>query len=288
MHVVHDRAVVRRLADAARASGRRVGFVPTMGALHEGHMTLVDEARRRADFVVVSVFVNPLQFGANEDLGKYPRTLPSDSALCAARGVDLVYAPDVPTMYPDGFATTIEVSGVTERLEGAHRPGHFRGVATVVAKLFSMVGPAVAIFGRKDYQQLRVIDRMTRDLDLPIEVVGMPTSRDSDGLARSSRNRYLDERARARALAIPRGIAEAASAYGNGVRDAGELARLVRAPIEQDFDSIDYIEVVHADTLEPLHSDEEPRVVLVAARVAGTRLIDNHAFGVDTPPARIP
>lgn len=282
--LVHEPNELRDACDAARSRGIRVGLVPTMGALHEGHMRLVDEAKRRSDFVVVTIFVNPMQFGPNEDLAKYPRTLEADVERCRARDVDLVFAPRPDSMYPPGFASRVEVDGLTAVLEGAHRPGHFSGVCTVVTKLFQLTGKSTAIFGRKDYQQYRVIDRMTRDLDMPIEIVGMTTVRESDGLALSSRNRYLSESDRIRALAIARGLRAAVDAHAAGERSPAALEALVRAPIESDFDSIDYVTVVDAHTLHPPTEGTTTLIALVAARVGTTRLIDNLVFGEDPRP----
>lgn len=280
--LVHDTATLGSALADARRLGKRVGFVPTMGALHEGHFALVDEAKRVADFVVVSIFVNPMQFGPAEDFSRYPRTLESDVAGCEGRGVDIVFAPDADTMYPVGYSTSVDVAGLTEVLEGVHRPGHFRGVATVVAKLFAMVGPCTALFGRKDYQQLQVIRRMTRDLALPVDVVGLPTVREPSGLALSSRNRYLSDFDRARALAIVTGLRAAQRAYSAGERDATRLLRLAREPVEKSFDSIDYVAVADADTLQPIEGMVGARTVIaVAAKIGQTRLIDNTVLGED-------
>jgi pantoate--beta-alanine ligase len=285
MRLVHTPHELRDACRAARHAGLRVGVVPTMGALHEGHLTLVDEARRRAEFVVVTIFVNPLQFGPREDFSRYPRTLPDDLALCAARGVDLVFAPEREAMYPAGFASTVFVRGVSEPLEGAHRPGHFDGVTTVVAKLFALVGESVAVFGRKDYQQWKVITRMTRDLDLPVEIVGHRTVREPDGLALSSRNRYLDDDARPRALGIVLGLRAAAQAFERGERDAAALEAVVRAEVAARFDAIDYVAVRDAESLAPLDGPiTERAVVAVAARLGTTRLLDNLVLGEEPTP----
>ena len=285
MEIVHEPSRMRELCDHARREGARVGIVPTMGALHAGHLALVDEARRRgATKVVVTIFVNPLQFGPNEDFGRYPRTLPDDASLCEARGVDWIFAPARESMYPDGFSSQVRVSGVTEVLEGVFRPGHFDGVTTVVAKLFGIVGPAVAIFGRKDYQQWCVLRRMVRDLDLPIEMHGMPTVREVDGLALSSRNRYLSESERARALSISRGLRAACEAFDRGERDAATLTSIARAPIEASFDAIDYVALADADSLAPITLVEDRAVIAVAARIGKTRLIDNVVLSEDRIP----
>jgi pantoate--beta-alanine ligase len=279
--VVEDRGALHALCEDARRRGLRVGFVPTMGALHEGHLSLVDAARAAgAQHVVMSIFVNPLQFGPNEDFSKYPRTFDRDLELCRSRKVDVVYVPDGRAMYPDGFQTHVEVSELTKRFEGEARPTHFRGVTTVVLKLFSAVGPCVAAFGRKDYQQWRVIDRMARDLDLPIDVLGCPIGREPDGLAMSSRNRYLDPGQRSRAIAIHRGLDAADIAYRQGERDPEKLEAIARAVIAPSFDAIDYVTVADADTLEPPSSPlDRPAVMLVVARMGATRLLDNRVLG---------
>jgi pantoate--beta-alanine ligase len=256
-----------------------------MGALHRGHLALVEEAKRRAPSVVVSVFVNPTQFGPHEDLARYPRDLASDLAKLAPLGVDLVFAPEVADMYPPGEQTRVKPGALAEPLDGAHRPGHFEGVATVVAKLFGVIGPCVAVFGRKDYQQLLVVRRMVRDLCMPVEVVGHPIVREADGLAMSSRNAYLSADERARALAIVRGLDAAATRFAQGQRDARELERAAREPIEGAATSIDYVEVRDADTLAPIQGELGSRGVLaVACRVGTTRLIDNVVLGEDGPP----
>ena len=283
IEVIDGPRALRAACDALRQGGARVGFVPTMGALHEGHLSLVDAARAHgAGPVVVSIFVNPLQFGANEDFGKYPRTFARDLELCESRGVALVYAPDRAAMYPDGFQTHVEVGALTQGFEGAARPTHFRGVTTVVAKLLSAVGPCVACFGRKDYQQWRVIERMVLDLDLPFEIVGCPIAREPDGLAMSSRNRYLDPDQRARATAIIEGLRAADRAWRAGERRGDALVELARAPIAERFDAIDYVTLADAHTLVPCGADAaQDSVLLVAARVGATRLLDNAQLGRD-------
>lgn len=280
--LVHEPSALRAACDRARARGAKVGLVPTMGALHAGHMSLVEEAKRRGcDHLVVTIFVNPLQFGPHEDFDRYPRTLEDDLAACRAAGVHTVFAPAVDAMYPPGFATTVTVSGVTEPLEGAFRPGHFAGVTTVVAKLFALAGPCTAIFGRKDYQQWKIVERMARDLDLPVEVVGAPIVRDPDGLALSSRNRYLSPQERERALGIVTGLRAAERAFAAGERDRDALSSVARAPIEARFDRIDYVALADPETLAPIESARVPERVLlaVAAHIGMTRLIDNTVLG---------
>ena len=263
-----------------------MAFVPTMGALHEGHLSLAREARRRADFVVCSIFVNPTQFGPNEDFGRYPRDLEGDVAKLGAL-VDLVFAPQVEEMYPAGERTRVRVEGLTEHLCGPHRPGHFDGVTTVVAKLFSAVGPSVAVFGKKDYQQLAVLRRMARDLLMPVEVVGHPTVREPDGLAMSSRNAYLSAEERARALTLSEGLSAASRAFAAGERSSGVLRGLALAPVAAVATSIDYVTVADADALVPFADEArvpERAVVAVACRVGATRLIDNVVLGEDPDP----
>ena len=257
-----------------------VALVPTMGALHEGHLALVREAAKRAAHVVVSIFVNPRQFGANEDLGKYPRQLAADTALLAAEGVPLLWAPDAAAMYPPGYATNVVVGGVSQGLCGAARPGHFDGVATVVCKLFNQVAPDLALFGEKDWQQLAVIRRMARDLDLMLPhadaIIGVPTVREADGLALSSRNAYLTPQQRQSAAALPRSMAGAIAAIRSGTPIRAAMAALIAALENAGFASVDFAEVRDAGDLTPLAElGPDPARLLVAARIGGTRLIDN-------------
>ena len=258
-----------------REAGETIALVPTMGALHAGHMALVDQARGAADRVVATIFVNPLQFGANEDLARYPRQEAEDAALLEAHDCDLLWMPGAAELYPPGFATTVRVAGVSERWDGAARPGHFEGVATVVAKLFTATRPALAIFGDKDFQQLAVIRRMTLDLGLGIEIVGAETVRDGDGLALSSRNAYLSEEERARAVALPQALEEAREAILGGEPVAMALEAARRRLSEAGFGPIDYVALVDAATLEPVDRPSGEMRLLAAARIGSTRLIDN-------------
>ncbi len=283
MQTVNRLGELREAVDRLRARGE-VALVPTMGALHEGHLTLVREAKRRAASVAVSIFVNPTQFGPNEDLDAYPRQLAEDSRMLEAEGVDLLWAPAVEEMYPAGFATAISVASVSEGLCGASRPGHFDGMATVVNKLFAQVRPDVALFGEKDWQQLAVIRRMARDLDLTQphadRILGVPTVREADGLALSSRNRYLSFEDRQRAAALPRLMRAAIERIEGGAHVPDALAALRDGLVEGGFDSVDYAELADAETLAPLAAlASRPARLFVAARIGGTRLIDNMACG---------
>lgn len=281
MQTVHSLDPLRRAVGELRRDGA-VALVPTMGALHEGHLTLVREARARAPSVVVSIFVNPLQFGAGEDLDAYPRQFERDCALLRAEGVDLVWAPTVEVMYPAGFATNVSVTGVSESLCGASRPGHFDGVATVVCKLFNQVSPDLALFGEKDWQQLAVIRRMARDLDLtrPFAdaIVGVPTVREADGLAMSSRNAYLTAEQRQKAAALPQAMRAAITAIEAGRDVAASRAELEQALLGGGFASVEYVELADAESLAPLPKrSDRPMRLLVAARIGTARLIDNMA-----------
>ncbi|WP_375409078.1 pantoate--beta-alanine ligase [uncultured Methylobacterium sp.] len=258
-----------------RAKGERVVLVPTMGALHAGHLALVAQAHALGRRVVVSIFVNPTQFGPTEDFSRYPRDVEADLALLAEAGVDAAYLPDVETMYPAGFSTRIEVTGLTEGLCGEYRPGHFAGVATVVAKLVNQVGPDIALFGEKDYQQLRVITRAMRDLDVPVEIRGVPTLREADGLALSSRNRYLTPAERALAPQLHATLSRIAGALAAGEPSAGPVAK-GRAELEAaGFSVVQYLSVRDAETLAPVEEVVRPARVLAAAYLGRTRLIDN-------------
>ncbi len=281
METVTTLADLRDATARLRASGE-IALVPTMGALHEGHLALVREAGKLAPHVAVSIFVNPTQFGPNEDLDAYPRQLAEDSALLEAEGVALLWAPSAAQVYPQGFATKVSVSGVSEVLCGASRPGHFDGVATVVAKLFNQVQPEIAVFGEKDWQQLAVIRRMARDLDLTFpladRIVGVPTVREADGLAMSSRNRYLSHNERSAAGALPREMKGAIARIMAGQNVGAVLNALESALIEAGFTAVDYAALADADSLELLDTASAgPARLLVAARIGSTRLIDNMA-----------
>ena len=275
MIVVERIADLRARCEAARRAGRTVGLVPTMGFFHEGHLSLMRAARANDDLVVTTVFVNPLQFGPDEDLDSYPRDVGADTAAAEAEGVDILFTPSVPEMYPEPTVTTVHVAGLTEGLCGAARPTHFDGVTTVVAKLFSIVGPCTAYFGRKDFQQLAVVRRMAADLDLPVEVAGCPLVREHDGVAMSSRNAYLsaDERERARGLFA--GLRAAAAAVENGERDAARVRAALEAEVARHGVDVEYAEVRRADDLTPLTELDGEVVVAVAAPVGRARLIDN-------------
>jgi pantoate--beta-alanine ligase len=262
---------------ALRAGGKSLALVPTMGALHAGHIALVEEARRRADRVVATIFVNPLQFGANEDLDRYPRQEEQDAEMLEQAGCDLLWLPQAQDMYPPGFATTVSVEGLSDRWDGEARPGHFDGVATVVAKLLCAVRPDIAIFGEKDFQQLAVIRRMTQDLQLGVEILGHPTIRDADGLALSSRNAYLSADERQNALALPQALNEAAAQIRSGMPVADSLAQAKERLTAAGFARIDYVALVNALTLEPLDRAGGPMRLIAAAVIGRTRLIDNIA-----------
>jgi pantoate--beta-alanine ligase len=265
-----------RGAIARLRPGRRVALVPTMGALHEGHLSLVDLATGRAEVVVVSVFVNPTQFGPNEDFDHYPRDLARDVRLLADRGASIVFAPDTRIMYPEPLLTTVTMRGITDDLEGAHRPGHFDGVLTIVTKLFHVVEPDVAVFGQKDAQQAAAIRRMVADLDFPIEVVVGPTAREPDGLALSSRNAFLSPAERREALALHAALERADSLTRQGVDDADRLLEAMREELSRHpAISVDYVAIVERDSFRPLSRLSGPAIAAVAARVGNTRLIDN-------------
>jgi pantoate--beta-alanine ligase len=269
-------AQLREWTRSHREAGRTIGLVPTMGYLHEGHLRLVDEARRRADAVILSIFVNPLQFGPTEDLARYPRDLPRDRAMAAARGVDALFVPTAETMYPAGSEVRVVPGPTAERWEGAARPGHFTGVLTVVAKLFHLVEPDLACFGRKDIQQLTLIKRMVRDLDWRIAIVDVPTVREPDGLALSSRNAYLQGADRQSALMLSRALGVAHQAFCQGERKAVALEQRMRTELEENPGvAVEYIAIVEPTSLIPVTAMDGRTIVAIAARVGGTRLIDN-------------
>jgi pantoate--beta-alanine ligase len=287
MLILHTVAALR---EARRALVGPVALVPTMGALHAGHRSLMAHGRALGAHVIATVFVNPTQFGPNEDFNTYPRDLDADAAHCEAEGCAILFAPPASEVYPEGFATTIHVAGLTDGLCGPWRPGHFDGVATVVAKLLLMAQPDLAIFGQKDYQQLAVIRRLTRDLHLPVEIIGAPTIREPDGLAMSSRNRYLTPESRAHAVKLSQGMAAAHAAWQAGERDAARLVEHAAALVRTiPNSSIDYIEVVDPDTLNDLTKtpgpipDSRGAVIALAVRVAGARLIDNLRLDAPLP-----
>jgi pantoate--beta-alanine ligase len=287
IQVCNTVAELRAASSALLAGGGRLGFVPTMGALHSGHLRLVEVARRHAERVAVSIFVNPTQFGPNEDFARYPRNLERDVDLLRGVGADLVFAPAPAEMYPADEKTRVVVADLGEHLCGPFRPGHFQGVATIVAKLFAAVGPCTAVFGRKDYQQLKIIERLARDLLLPVEVIGEPTVRDADGLALSSRNAYLRADERARALAIPRALAAVAASFERGERRAGALIEPVRTALADAGLRADYAEIADPEGLFPFEASVtvgERALVALAAFCGSTRLIDNLVLGEDAAP----
>ncbi|MCM5558281.1 pantoate--beta-alanine ligase [Pleomorphomonas sp. JP5] len=276
-------AELRERLRSARYAGKSVGLVPTMGYLHRGHASLVDRARADNDIVVTSVFVNPLQFGPNEDFARYPRDLDADRTLLAAHGADIVFAPPVEEMYARPIVTHIEVESLSARMEGERRPGHFRGVATVVGKLFNIVQPDRAYFGEKDYQQLQVIRRMVADLSFQLEIVGVPTVRDVDGVALSSRNVYLSAEERAAAPVLSRSLAAAAEAIGAGLVDAGKIEAIILGVLDAEpLAEPDLVAVAAADTLEPVDPKAPPPAIalMIAVRIGRTRLIDQRVVTV--------
>lgn len=278
MIVINTADEMRAWSEEQRCADRTIGFVPTMGALHEGHASLMRAANRDNNVAVASIFVNPTQFAPHEDFDSYPRTLDDDLALCEATGMEAVYTPAKDTVYPPGYATYVNVEGLSDGLCGRSRPIFFRGVATVVAKLFNVVRPHRAYFGRKDAQQCAIIKRMTRDLEFGIEIVEMPTVREPDGLAMSSRNRYLNAEERQRALSLSRSLFRAEEMLRNGERDADRIVAEVRNGMREV--DIDYVELVDAETLAPVQRIEKPVLLAVAAHVGKARLIDNIKFEV--------
>ncbi|HWQ78214.1 MAG TPA: pantoate--beta-alanine ligase [Anaerovoracaceae bacterium] len=279
MNIVSTIREVRECVKAWRTEGLTVGFVPTMGFLHEGHQSLIERAARENDRVVVSIFINPLQFGKNEDLETYPRDMEKDSALCACAGADLIFHPEQGEMYEEGFSTFVDMSDLTDTLCGKSRPGHFRGVCTVVMKLFNIVKPDKAYFGQKDAQQLAVVRRMVRDLNMDLEIVTCETVREKDGLARSSRNTYLDREERAAAAILPEALRFAEAMVHAGVRKSAEVQQAIREGIaSESLARLDYAEIVDLETLKPIDTIEAPALVAVAVYVGKTRLIDNFIY----------
>lgn len=276
MEIITEPKIMQEQALAARRNGQRIAFVPTMGFLHEGHLSLLKEGRQRGDLLVLSIFVNPTQFGANEDLSTYPRSLERDCELALSAGTDLVFAPQSAAIYPPDASTWVQVEGLTATLCGASRPHHFRGVTTVVTKLFNLVQPDVALFGMKDFQQLAVIKRMVRDLDMPVEIVGLPIVREDDGLAMSSRNVYLTPAERQQALILSRGLATARRIAATGERAAATVLEVVRSLISGMPDArIDYLQICHQETLQEQEEIDPDSVLLLAVFIGRTRLIDN-------------
>jgi pantoate--beta-alanine ligase len=289
--VLHTALELRAACDEVRAAGGRVGLVPTMGSLHAGHLALVEHAARSASAVVVTIFVNPTQFGPNEDFEKYPRTLERDVAASAEAGATFVFAPAVVEMYPPGERTRVSVSGLTEHLCGRSRPGHFEGVTTIVTKLLAATGPCVAVFGRKDYQQLKVVERMVRDLLLPVEIAGHPTVREADGVALSSRNQYLSSEDRARARAIPEALRRAVEGFAAGERAASVLRSQAERHITSAGLHVDYVTLADPDSIEPFAEGDlvgERALLAVAVHAGSTRLIDNVVLGEDPAPGAEP
>jgi len=282
--ILHTAAEMRNAARGLRGAGKRLGFVPTMGALHEGHLSLVRAARSSCDAVAASIFVNPTQFGPTEDLAKYPRSFERDRELLEEGGVQLLFAPTVEEMYPPGTATWVTVEGLSEKLDGKSRPGHFRGVTTVVAKLFHIVEPAAAFFGQKDAAQVAILRRMVHDLHWAVEIIVCPIVREPDGLAMSSRNAYLNEQQRRDALVLYRSLQRVKQLVDGGERDAGKLLAAGRQVIaEKDSVRLDYFEIVDPDTLDAVANLTRGALVAVAAYVGTTRLIDNIVLGRAIP-----
>jgi len=280
VEIIASPTEMQRWSELARHRGEKIAFVPTMGFLHEGHLTLMREGRKRASVLASSLFVNPTQFGPNEDFARYPRNFEGDCAMMRTVPVDVLFAPEPDAMYPQGSQTFVEATDVTQGLCGSHRPGHFRGVTTVVAKLFNIVKPHIALFGEKDYQQLRAIERMVKDLNFDLEIVPVATVREADGLAMSSRNAYLKPDQREQALSLSRALKAAGACFQAGAREPQQLVRAARAVLESASGlRLEYVEAVDAETLKPLATIDRPVVLAIAAYVGTTRLIDNMVLG---------
>jgi len=276
MDMIRSVSEMQQKAISARTAGQTISFVPTMGFLHQGHLSLLEEGRKRGDLLVLSIFVNPTQFGQGEDFDDYPRDLQQDSELAKKAGVDIIFAPEAADMYPSGYATYVDVEGITESLCGASRPGHFRGVCTVVSKLFNIIQPHVALFGNKDFQQLAVIKRMTLDMNLPVEILGMPIFREPDGLAMSSRNVYLNPDQRRQALVLSQSLLQAKQLVSSGKIDSAEIILELQKNIKKQPDArIDYIQICHQLTLQDQTHIDADSVLLLAVYFGKTRLIDN-------------
>lgn len=279
MEIISNMREMSRISDELRSSGKTIVLVPTMGYFHEGHLSLMREGRRRGDVLVVSLFVNPTQFGEGEDYQIYPRDFSRDKALVEGIGVDILFVPTVEQMYPEGYQTFVETERVTKPMEGQFRPNHFRGVTTVVAKLFNIVKPHIAIFGEKDFQQLAVIRRMVEDLNMGVEIIGMPIVRERDGLAMSSRNQYLTSDQREAALSLNRSLQEASQLFRSGERNSGRIIDAVERVIGPERDvTIEYVEIRDAKTLEEIEMIEGQAVIALAIKVGKVRLIDNLIF----------
>ncbi len=276
LKIVHDMSEMHDLAMQLRQEGRTIGLVPTMGALHQGHLSLMEYARKASDIVIVSLFVNPTQFGAGEDLHKYPRDIAGDTEKSASAGVDILFTPSVSQIYPEGFRTFVSVEGLSQVLCGKSRPGHFRGVATVVLKLLNIVKPQKSFFGQKDYQQTVIIKRMVKDLCLDADIIVVPTVRETDGLAMSSRNQYLNPMERQAAAALYRSLNQARSLFENGVKSADKLRETILRIIKEESSvQTEYIAVIHPETLEEVTEAIKGTVIALAGRIGNTRLIDN-------------
>lgn len=275
MKIIGAISEIRKFSSEVRISGKTIGVVPTMGFLHEGHLSLIDIAKKNADVVIVTIFVNPSQFGPNEDFDKYPRDFEHDRKLCESRGVDAIFAPSVKEMYPDNLTSWVLEEKLSQNLCGKSRPNHFRGVTTIVAKLFNAVLPDTAVFGEKDYQQAQIIKRMTRDLNFPVRIITAPIVREKDGLAMSSRNKYLSPDERKRALSVSQSLKEAEDSIKNGESDPRKISESVKLRISQSGGRVDYVEILDAETLEPVNMIKGKTLIAVAAFFGTTRLIDN-------------